>query len=386
MSKSIAVFDYKVKPNNPIGSLHLRMLKALCREYDFTVFAVEFENPCPERIKFVRIPAPKRPQALLFLVYHLMAPLWYLLYRLRHWTRFDLVQMVESNLVFGDVSYAHFCHRAYLKRHWQPGESSGIRGRFRWLDHKVRALIEPLVYRHVKQVVVPSRGLARELAEEYRYPPERIPILSNPVDSGRMLPPQDFDRAGFRKSLGILDHELALVFTALGHFERKGLYLLLEALTHLPKAPLKVVVVGGEADLLRRTQQRLREMNLEQRVVLAGMQKDVRPYLWAADAYVLPSQYEVFPLGAEEAAAAGLPLIVTPLNGIEEFLEDGKNGILVQRSPAGVAQGIARFLALSPQERQAMGDQARHDVQRFCPERFVEGWRTFFEHQTCGRG
>jgi hypothetical protein len=46
----IAVFDYKVVPTNPIGSCHLRMLQGLCREHEFTVFAVEFENSCPERI------------------------------------------------------------------------------------------------------------------------------------------------------------------------------------------------------------------------------------------------------------------------------------------------------------------------------------------------
>ncbi|WP_211322024.1 hypothetical protein, partial [Brockia lithotrophica] len=111
----IAIFDYKIIPTNPIGSCHLRMLARLCEEHEFTVFAVEFENPCPERIRFVRIPVPTRPLALLFMTYHLVAPLAYLWYRLRIGARFDLVQIVESNLFFGDVSYAHFCHRAYLR-------------------------------------------------------------------------------------------------------------------------------------------------------------------------------------------------------------------------------------------------------------------------------
>ena len=41
----IAVFDYRITPNNPIGSCHLAMLRALAAEHEFTVFAVEFENP-----------------------------------------------------------------------------------------------------------------------------------------------------------------------------------------------------------------------------------------------------------------------------------------------------------------------------------------------------
>ena len=45
----IAIFDYKITRNNPIGSCHLAMLRALAAEHDFTVFAVEFENPFPEK-------------------------------------------------------------------------------------------------------------------------------------------------------------------------------------------------------------------------------------------------------------------------------------------------------------------------------------------------
>ena len=45
----VAVFDYKTVPNNPTGGCHRRMLSGLCHEHEFTVFATEFDNPCPER-------------------------------------------------------------------------------------------------------------------------------------------------------------------------------------------------------------------------------------------------------------------------------------------------------------------------------------------------
>src|SRR5271156_903865 len=93
------------------------MLSGLCHEHDFTVFATEFDNPCPERIRYVHVPAIKRPLALLFITFHLLAPIWYWAYRLRYGVRFDRLQMVESNLGFGDVSYSHFCHRRFLRSH-----------------------------------------------------------------------------------------------------------------------------------------------------------------------------------------------------------------------------------------------------------------------------
>jgi glycosyltransferase involved in cell wall biosynthesis len=104
----------------------------------------------------------------------------------------------------------------------------------------------------------------------------------------------------------------------------------------------------------------------------------VRPYLWAADAFVLPSHYEVFPLVALEAAAAGLPLLVTPLNGVEEFLRDGENGLLTRRDVPGVSACIARFAQMSPQQRFDMGRRAQRDVQRYGVREFVSQWAKLY--------
>jgi len=380
----VALFDHKILPTNPVGGCHLRMLRGLCHQHDFTVFAVEFENPCPERIRWVRVPAPSRPLALLYVVYHLLAPICYWAYRVRYRVRFDLVQMVESNLSFGNVSYSHFCHRAYLKYHWKQSRPGGLRRWFRWLDHWLHALVEPRTYRRARYIVVPSRGLATELAAEYPYAQSKIRVIPNPVDVNRMRPSEDFDREAFRSRLGITPDELGLAFVALGHFERKGLPLLLKAISGLGTKRLKLVVVGGTNDLLAGYRQRVQQMGLADQVVFVGMQRDVRPYLWAADAFTLPSLYEVFPLVALEAAAAGLPLIVTPLNGVEEFLRDGDNGILVERSSGGVARGISRLLAMPPEARRVMGQTAQRDVQRYATENFVAGWRAFYEGLSVG--
>lgn len=354
------------------------MLAGLCKDHEFTVFAVEFENPCPERIRFVRIPVPKRPLALLFVAYHLMAPLAYWIYRLRTGARFDLVQMVESNLSFGTVLYTQFCHRAYLSRHWKQAGARGLRAWLRYLDHRLHSLCEPWVFRKVERIVVPSQGLKRELEETYPIVRGKMSVIPNPVDLGRMVAPLGFDREGFRRDRGVSSEDVVLVFVALGHFERKGLALVLEALRLLADARVKLWVVGGEADLVAAWRARVQVMGLSGQVTFFGMQWDVRPFLWGADAFVFPSYYEVFPLVSLEAAAAGLPLIVTPLYGVEEFMQDGKTGFVVGRSAAGVLQGIQRFLALPPEERARLGSQARKAVARYGVEAFVQAWRAFY--------
>jgi glycosyltransferase involved in cell wall biosynthesis len=370
----IAVFDYRVTPTNPIGGCHRRMLQRLCGEHDFTVFAVAFDNPCPERIAWVRVPAPSRPLALLFVVYHLLAPLCYLGYRLRHRGRFDLVQIVESNLWFGDVSYTQFCHRAYLRRGAGGGSPSALRGVLRWLDHRLHALVEPWAFRRVASVVVPSDGLAHELEAEYPVTAGKLTVVSNPVDLERMAPPAGFDRAAQRAALGYQDQDVVVVFAALGHFERKGLPILLDALEMVDGMPVRLLVVGGQADLVRSYQRAVRARGLAGRVRFAGMQDDLRPLLWAGDLFTLPSAYETFSLVSYEAAAATLPLLVTPLYGVEDMIEDGGNGFLVERSCEGLTEGLRRFAAMSGEERRAMGERARVAVQRYGIDNFATGW------------
>jgi glycosyltransferase involved in cell wall biosynthesis len=374
----IAIFDYRITRNNAVGTCHLRMLERLCFEHEFTVFSVEFQNPCPERIRWVRIPAPRRPLALLYVAFHLLAPLFYVWHRLFSHAHFDLVQFVESNLAFGDIVYSHSCHHLFLERYWSQVGAVGLRGALRWLDHWLHALVEPRVYRGALRIVVPSHGFARELAETYPYASSKIQVLANPVDTQALRRPQDFDRDGFRTSLGLSSLDIVLAFVALGHYELKGLPILLEALAKTKDSRLKLLVVGGSKSLVLDYRERAIALGLNGKVTFFGNQKDVRPYLWAADALAHPARHEVFPLATLEAAAAGLPLLVTRLNGVEEFFREGENGLLLQRDVSLVSDCLARFAQLSPEIRHSMGCRAQAAVQCYGISEFALHWSKFY--------
>jgi len=355
------------------------MLRDLCAEHDFTVFSVEFNNPCPDRIRWVRVPAPASPLALLFVLYHVLAPILYFAYRLRHKVRFDLVQIVESNLTFGDVSYSHFCHKAYLKQHWKQTRPTGIRRCLRFLDHWLHAAVEAWIYRRVKKVIAPSEGIAQELRREYHVPPDKVRIVGNPIDVSAMVPPPSFDREGLRHSLGFARTDMVVAFVALGHFERKGLQHLLIAFGRLRGSPLKLLVVGGEPQVVRAWQSRASKSGLGAMVKFVGFAEDVRPYLWAADAAVLPSSYEVFPLAAIQSLAAGLPLLATSVNGVKEFLRDGVNGILINGfCPEAVEGALVRLVALSSAQRHQFRVEAERSSLEYDAANFLTAWRRFY--------
>lgn len=374
----IALFDYIITPDNAIGKCNLAIVEGLCEEHEFTVFSVEFENPRPDRIRWVRVPALKRPLVALFLTFHVMAVICYLWHRIRTGVRFDHVQFVESNVLFGDISYSHFCHGTYLRKHWRTASASGIRGALRWLDHWLHAKLEPTTYRRVSHLVAPSRGLIRELSDAYPSTAAKVRLVANGVDLDVWRRPEDFDREKFRAEVGVEATDVVLAFVALGQYERKGLPILLEALAESCEPKLKVMVVGGAPNMVAAFRERADRIGLNGNVKFVSTRREIRPYLWSADALALPSHYEVFPLAALEGAAAGLPLLVTRLNGVEEFLRDGKNGLLTQRNVAAVSDCITRFAELPMAQRTEMGCQARLDVAPYATENFVSAWREFY--------
>ncbi len=372
----IAIFDYKVVSGNPCGGCHLAILRSLCREHEFTVFSVSFENPDPDRIAWVKIPCPTRPLALLFLTYHLLAPCIYLLYRLRTGKCFDVIQSVESNLSFGELIYSHFSHTTYLRR----GGSSrtSLRGLLRWIDNLFHSWVERPRYRSSRLIVTPSAGLADELASDLGVCRERLRVISNPVRVAEMRRPGDFDRDSLRHPCGYLPQHLIYVFAALGHFERKGLPLLIQAFATDAPANAMLLVVGGERDVVTHWQNAANAAGAGSRIRFVGMQRDVRPFLWAGDAFILPSKYETFSLVTYEAAAAGLPVLAPPLSGITDLLRDGVNGFLISTDVGTVTLGLHRLANLSPTERRLMGERARLAAASFSEQRFAEQWRVIY--------
>ena len=158
---------------------------------------------------------------------------------------------------------------------------------------------------------------------------------------------------------------MVFVFVALGHFERKGLPLLLEALGSLDDGRVRLLVVGGQPDLVESYRRKAEAAGVGDPVRFAGMQEDIRPYLATADVFVLPSAYETFSLVALEAAAAGLPLLVTPLHGVEDYVCDGGNGFVVRLTRPPSPTAMAKFVAMTPAERAALGRAAREDAGRY---------------------
>jgi glycosyltransferase involved in cell wall biosynthesis len=107
-----------------------------------------------------------------------------------------------------------------------------------------------------------------------------------------------------------------------------------------------------------------------------GTTDDVRPFIAAATAVVLPSYREGLPRSLLEAAAMARPLIAADVPGCRDVVEEGVNGYLCTvRDAASLAAAMRRLAQLPPEQRLAMGQAARRKVQdRFSEEIVVRAY------------
>jgi len=96
-------------------------------------------------------------------------------------------------------------------------------------------------------------------------------------------------------------------------------------------------------------------------VVHVGKQNDVVPFLQAMDVFVLPSWTETSSLSTMEAMSCGVPVVVTPVGNIREYVVDRKNGLLFSRQDVdGLVEDL--FLLLDPKLRASIGRSARSTI------------------------
>lgn len=370
----IAVFDLNVTRNSPAGSCVLAEVLGLADEFDITVFSDAFDNDASGRVRWVRVPLPRKPGFLRYMFFNLLAPRALRKHSALRGKPPALIQATQGQFIGADICYPHFCHRAYLQHQWQFQKARGLRRLARWITHKYNAMTEQQSFRKVALVVAPSRGLVRELTETYPFLKGSICAIPNPVNVESFARPEGFDRNPLLAQLGLPLAGKVLCFAALGDFSRKGLGILLEALAGIDDQSVRLMVVGGNAGEIAEFTAQARQLGVAHRVAFAGFQKDVRLYLWAADLFVLPSSYEIFPLVVMQAMAAGVPAIVTRLHGVEEYAVHGENAWLVERNPEAVRAAIID--ALSDETRlQAARIAASQSVRRYDSAHFVETWR-----------
>jgi glycosyltransferase involved in cell wall biosynthesis len=214
------------------------------------------------------------------------------------------------------------------------------------------------MYRTFDGFAVPNAKSA-EWALAQAGGPRPIVTLPNAIDAKFFARPSPSARAESRRELG-LEGEGRVLVQVSALTDRKGAVALAEkflALSEAERRGAKLLFVG-EGELRDQLKAVAAESSGAIRVLGQLPPEEVRRVLWAADAFVLNTRLDPNPLSAIEAAAAGLPVVMSAAAGnIHEVVEAPNAGFVI-RDPADPSEALRSVLSASDTDLAAMGERA----------------------------
>lgn len=356
----------------PVGGMERQLTELieglLGAGHRVTVISWTCSLPSREGFRWIRVPGPSRPFALSYPLFLLLASVLVLV-------RGRGVVHSTGAIVLNRTSICtvHYCHHAAAElptfsRASREGAAYRLNA---WLARWMSRLGERWCYRRgrTRRLVGVSEGVAHELRRHFPKMQTCIRTIPNGVDTEAFRPPEEDEDADYQGRLEAL-------FVG-SEWERKGLGPAIEALDGNPGVDLRVVG-DGDTEAYRALAERL---GVAEQVEFAGSTADIAPSYRRADVFLLPTAYETFSLVTFEAAASGLPLLVTKVNGVEDLIRDGENGWFIARDPDDIRERL-RILQADPGLRAAMGRTARSDSLQYSWARVIELYRDLYAEMT----
>jgi glycosyltransferase involved in cell wall biosynthesis len=232
----------------------------------------------------------------------------------------------------------------------------------RWV-RLVTTPVERRAFHRMRVVVVNYESVRRELGRRYGG--------GIPIRHLTYSPPTAFDDPPRRAELpeplrGFGDPAAPLIVSISRHDGRKGTDVLINALARMRQAGVRFRACLVGPGLLLATHRRwIRQLGLDDQVLVPGRVPAVTPYLQASDIYVLPSRQEGSgSVALLEALQTAATVVASGVDGIPEDITDGVDGVLVPPGdPTALADTLTRLLD-DPARREQLGRQARATYER----------------------
>lgn len=267
--------------------------------------------------------------------------------------------------VFAKVAYIHFLFDAYAESCCTHQEAMKLSFP-RKVQLSVARFQEFFLWRSngCSEWWIVSEGVA-EYARSRDKKNRKLKVLPNSFDTTRFNRSVSLElRDSWRAKLGFEESDFVFCFVGLGDFERKGIGLALEVVTHLRRLAegspdtknFRLLVLGGKTEQPEDLSKFLSRCGVEGNEVeflsQFGRVSDIRPYLAASEALLFTSFFEAFALVEIEAAAMGLELFLTPHFGSEMILGQGGRGCVIPWDPKEAAELLfARIQAETDEQK-----------------------------------
>jgi glycosyltransferase involved in cell wall biosynthesis len=290
------------------------------------------------------------------------------LFRLWRLIRREKPQVVEM--------FTHDTNMLVLPLAWLAGVPVRIPTHHGMIDGfpRWRERIHAWMVNYFSHGIVAVSNLTKNKAMQEGILAGKIEVISNgivPVNVGSM------DRGEIRKQMGVGTDDILLLSVGRLVYQKAHEYLISAMSDVLKQVSNVKVAICGDGVLRQNLEMQIQSLRLEEQIKLLGMQSDVTKYLAAADVFVLPSRWEGLPIALLEAMSAGLPVIATRVEGVDEVVQAGIHGVLVKPESAGELAEAILQLSTDAEIRQHMGEASRlrvldsYTIDRMC-ERYLE--------------
>lgn len=151
---------------------------------------------------------------------------------------------------------------------------------------------------------------------------------------------------------------------------------LLEAFAMISQSAKLLIV--GQGELEANLRMLITELNLNERVILAGAHANVQDYYVASDCFVLSSAWEGLPMVILEAMKYALPIITTNVGGAMETIQN-QDWIVPINNPANLADAMDKMLKLSAVERKGIGLSNQQKLNKFNLDSICTQWLRLYK-------
>ena len=238
---------------------------------------------------------------------------------------------------------------------------------------KLLNFVEKFTYNLAIRVFPNSRGLEEIILKEGFAKEEKLKVLgkgsSNGIDTSYFDPSQ-FDavqKKNKRKALGIAPDDFVFIF--IGRLvSEKGINELVSAFEALEQEHknIALLLVGPfEKELDPLKDKTFQAIKKNHKIYTTGYQADVRPYFSIANALAFPSYREGFPNVVMQAGAMNLPAIVTDINGCNEIIVEGINGVIIPVKDDNTLKKRMQLFVENKNYTERLATNAREEICRY---------------------
>ena len=181
-------------------------------------------------------------------------------------------------------------------------------------NKKIFKIMDYFMYKKYKKIICISKATEDNLNNWLKSTKEKTTIIRNGIDINRYKHSKAVDRTFFGE-----DNKVVLSCVA-SLTEQKNHSLLIESMQEVNENIN--LFLFGDGVLRTELAQKVKMLNLENRIHFYGNQIDIPGILKGSDIFIITSKWEGFGLVAVEAAAAGLPIIIPDVPGLRDLFED----------------------------------------------------------------